>query len=268
MQPMPASTPQGTTDGREHDSLASRVRSNAGSAGLGAACLLFFGFWHLSPGNGTDLLNLSWSLAYHTFRIGGVVLGLVALGCLSGAPVLLLLDAAVSIPIGASLLICAVTRLGSSSLEAFIFVIAGIMFLRSGWFYAGMYTAWRRSLSDGAANHEGRPTARQMERSPARIEPTPAGRSESLASRLLNEARAERGQPSPPDSRTPTGLEARPPAGRLEDPASAVDSRSEPIDASAAKHGPASDSTASPPTTVSPPEGFLAAMARKHRDEK
>ncbi|MCC7294076.1 MAG: hypothetical protein IT449_18600 [Phycisphaerales bacterium] len=281
MQPMPASTSRDPSDGRQREFLASRVRSNAGSAGLGAACLLFFGFWQLSPGNGADLLNFSWSLAYHTFRIGGVLLGLVALGSLSGIPALLLLDALVSIPVGASMLICGVTRLGPSAIEAFILVIAGLMFLRSGWFNARMYMDSRRMPSpQPTGGGEGIPMpagerykqAREehlKERPSAHDAPTPDRRRDSLASRLLNEARAERSQPSPPVAQTPGGLDAGPLERPFEGPgATAFRSRSLPAESPSAKPAPAADSASPPSPADAPPEGFLAAMARKNHDEK
>lgn len=299
MQPMPASTPHDLSDRRARESLASRVRSNAGSAGLGAACLLFFGFYYLARPAGSlsaawaarDWFTLGSLILNATMRWGGVGMACGSLASLTGWTPALLLDALVSIPIGVLLIASGVITLagGGDVLTSILLVVFGGMFIRAGWRNMLVFTSVRgggavrsTSRSDefpSTSGHSGTEAAEDrtiaagatvaVQSASTRTRLTASlGDAMPLASRLLNEARAERNQPSPPDSRTSTGLEARPPAGPLENPASAFDSRSEPIDAPTTKHGPTADSTVSPPPAEAPPEGFLAAMARKHHEEK
>lgn len=81
--------------------ILSRVRRNAGSAAIAAALMLYFGFVYLQEPTGTDLFNWAGWIFYHTLRIGGIIMAILAGWSLIGQPIVMAIDALVSVVIGA-----------------------------------------------------------------------------------------------------------------------------------------------------------------------
>lgn len=300
MPSMSAYTPQSPTDGREHNSLASRVRSNAGSAGLGAACLLFFGFYYLArPAGslGASLAARDWftfgSLILNaTMRWGGIGMACASLASLTGLTPALLLDAAVSIPIGVLLIASGAITLagGGDVLTSILLVVFGWMFIRAGWrnalVFAGargggavrrvseseVFRASQGDLRDEAL--EGRtwaartPVVEQGDSTRTRL-PAPVGDSMPLASRLLSEARAERSPHAPPVAATSAASQKTGVSNPSQDPEpSVLHQPSLPAEGPAGRSTSSLDATSASSPPDAPPEGFLAAMARQDPDAK
>ena len=117
-----------------HSDIASRVRQNAGSAAIAAALLIYFGFFRLLEPAGTDLFNRAGWLFYHTLRIGGVAMALVAAGSLIGHPRVLLIDALISTTIGVLLILTglAMAADGGAMMQTIINVLCGGFFASAG----------------------------------------------------------------------------------------------------------------------------------------
>ena len=111
--------------------VASHVRRNAGSAGLAAALLLFFGFSHLARPVGNDLFAVSAMLFYHALRVGGIVMAVVAAWSLLGRPLVLVVDAVASVAIGICFALSGVGLLagGGEALQSILNVVFGCMFI-------------------------------------------------------------------------------------------------------------------------------------------
>ncbi len=88
--------------------VSARVRHNAGSAGLAALCLLFFGFFRFALPTVTNLFTLGDAIFNYTLRAGGVAMAVIALWLLLGRPVTLIVDAVATVAIGVLLALSAV----------------------------------------------------------------------------------------------------------------------------------------------------------------
>lgn len=114
--------------------VSARVRHNAGSAGLAALCLLFFGFFRFAPPTVTNLFTLGDAIFNYTLRAGGVAMGVIALWLLLGRPITLIVDAVATIAIGVLLALSAVMMIlgGGFGLNQILYIVFGATFLASG----------------------------------------------------------------------------------------------------------------------------------------
>ncbi len=116
--------------------IASRVRQNAWSAAVAAACLLLFGFFAgFAIPIVTNLFTLGDAVFNYTLRFGGVLMVAVVIGSLSGWVTALLMDAVVSVAIGVLLAFSGVAMIvggGVITLNYILYVIFGVMFVSSG----------------------------------------------------------------------------------------------------------------------------------------
>ncbi|GIK17424.1 MAG: hypothetical protein BroJett003_23880 [Planctomycetota bacterium] len=240
--------------------FSARVRMNAGSAGLGAAGLLFFGFLYLAkPGTslGDALSAQNWFAAGHTalfytMRVGGVVLGLVALASLTGAWPVLAADALASIPVGAMLIASGVLMLMGSgdALQSGLLLIFGVMYIRAG------VSNGRFALTAGRLRQAGWPPQPHAQPPPAPQLHRPTSEA-NLAGEVL---RRRSGSPYDSAARyaaadTAEGGSQAAPAG----PPPAWESRTPTV----VKR----DAAATTDESGAPPEGFLASFARRREDE-
>jgi len=111
-----------------------RVRQNAGQAGFTALCLLFFGFGWFSPPTATGLFSTGDALFNHTLRGGGLVMACIALAFIAGKPVVLMIEAVVSMVIGGLLAVSATMMIFGGGLglsQVFYLMVAG-MFVLAG----------------------------------------------------------------------------------------------------------------------------------------
>lgn len=111
------------------------VRGNVSNALLEAALLLGIGFYlryiglqGISP---SRLYNFSVDAAIWTFLIGGVLIAIVALLCLTGRPWALLADCVAGSLIGASILACGAVWLFHSDIQGIILILVGLFDLNS-----------------------------------------------------------------------------------------------------------------------------------------
>jgi len=111
-----------------------RVRQNVAPAAIGAAFLLFFGFYQLAEPTGTELFDQAWWVFYHTLRVGGVALTAVAAWSLFGYPITLAVDAVVTVAIGLLLILTGLGMAadGGALIQTIINVVCGGMFVSSG----------------------------------------------------------------------------------------------------------------------------------------
>ncbi|MEK6677260.1 MAG: hypothetical protein AABZ47_16615 [Planctomycetota bacterium] len=115
------------------EAVASRVRGNAGSAGLGAACLLVFGFFMFSPPAVTSAFTFGDALATWTMRIGGVAIAAIAGLSLLGKSWVLMFDGIISVPIGLCLATAGVVMVANGgSMMQILYVIFGGTFVSGG----------------------------------------------------------------------------------------------------------------------------------------
>jgi len=117
-----------------HTSLAAAVRSNATSAAIAAACLIYFGFFHLSHPTGNDWFSLGNLILFYSLRIGGVALAVVAAWSLLGHSGVLIVDAAISVPIGLAFIVSGILMLvdGGGTFQSVLILIFGAMFISAG----------------------------------------------------------------------------------------------------------------------------------------
>ena len=150
---------------RQHNNVngdvASYVRRNAGSTGLAAACLLFFGFFRFSFQPVTDLFTLGDAVFNYTLRIGGVLMALIAVWSLTGHVSVLLADGIISIVIGALLAFSGVAMMigaGGIGLNQVLYVVFGGMFISAGvrsWRYYLLVARTHAGLPEGRAGVDG-----------------------------------------------------------------------------------------------------------------
>ncbi|MCH8252050.1 MAG: hypothetical protein IID36_06320 [Planctomycetes bacterium] len=110
---------------------ASIVRRGAGAAAIGAAFLLYFGFVQLTLPTGSDLFSKANLVFLYTLRFGGVALALIAIGSLTGAPLVLMVDAIVCVAIGVLFILTGILMLvdGGGGLQTIINCVCGAMFM-------------------------------------------------------------------------------------------------------------------------------------------
>lgn len=125
---------QPTIGHRDEVGSAIRVRQNVAPAAIGAAFLLFFGFFQLTEPTGTELFDRASWVFYHTLRVGGLAMGAVAAWSLLGQPITLGIDAVVTVAIGALLIFTGVGMAvdGGAMIQTIINVVCGGMFTSSG----------------------------------------------------------------------------------------------------------------------------------------
>ncbi|MFH1108133.1 MAG: hypothetical protein V1790_02900 [Planctomycetota bacterium] len=125
---------QPTVEHRGEVRLAMRVRQNVVPAAIGAAFLLYFGFLHLAEPTGTDLFNRANWVFYHTLRLGGLAMGVIAAWSLFGHSITLAVDAVVTVAIGALLVLTGLGMAvdGGPIGQTIINVVCGGMFISSG----------------------------------------------------------------------------------------------------------------------------------------
>lgn len=116
------------------DEIAETVRQNAFPSAIGALCLLYFGFFQLARPTGTDLFSLANLIFFYVLRVGGVFMALIALTSWAGLRAALIIDAVISVTIGALFVVTAVMMLidGGGGLNTFLIIIFGIMFASAG----------------------------------------------------------------------------------------------------------------------------------------
>lgn len=130
--------------------------------------MIYFGFFSLAEPSGTDLFSQAAWVFFHTIRLGGVAMAVLALWSLSGQRLALIVDAVVSIAIGVLLALTGVVMLidGGGALQSALNVVFGWMFVSAG----------RRNWSDyyafKPATEPVPRTARPMA-SPPHIQPPP-----------------------------------------------------------------------------------------------
>jgi len=219
------------------ESVVSRVRQNAFPAGLAAACLLFAGFFWLAGGAiGTPLFLKAYTLCVYTLRIGGVALAVTAVLCLSGRPFALLTDSIVSIAIGLGLLAAALLMViaGAIGLDQFLYLLFGGIFVSAGFRSGREYFTLVRS-SPAAQG-----VARRLDFDSTEYD---APAATALPERTLSE-RLSQERSASVDAATAVGAAEDAPPRHTQ---SAVPMSRQP----------------SGPSDVEPPEGFLAAFAKK-----
>jgi len=114
--------------------VAARVRQNVAPAAVGAAFLLFFGFYRLAEPTGAELFDRASWVFYHTLRVGGLAMGAVAAWSMLGQPITLAVDAVVTVAIGALLILTGLGMAvdGGPMVQTIINVVCGGMFTSSG----------------------------------------------------------------------------------------------------------------------------------------
>jgi hypothetical protein len=136
--------------------LAARVRRNAASAGLGALCLCYFGFFSFAIPTVTDRFTLGDAIFNYTLRIGGIGLGLIAFASLTGRVLVLAMDGALSLVIGAALGLSTILMLsggGFGDPNMLIYLLVGGMFVATGIrnvrdFFHGRSSFFRRDAEE------------------------------------------------------------------------------------------------------------------------
>lgn len=239
---------------------ASQVRAGAGSAAIAAALLIYFGFVHLLEPTGSDLFSRAAWVFFHTLRIGGVAMAVVAMLALTGHPIVLILDAVVSVAIGLLLPLTGVAMLidGGGMMQPLINVICGAFFLSAGVRNGRHYFLLTRSCH-GRAKAEWAPPLAAAAPPQASAMASPQ---ESPAAGI--EVPSTRFEPAPsPEEAAPHDAQT------LRDDSS--ESRDGFRDTQDETSGPPENAVDSPPGSPDgvqdpsppPPDGFLASFGRK-----
>jgi len=250
------------------------VRQNAASAALAAACLLFFGFFYLSKPTGTDFFSLGNLVFYYVLRVGGVAMAGISLWSCLGRPIVLMVDAVVSVAIGAMFIVSSVMMLldGGWLANGLLVIIFGALFISSGIRNGRAYLLLDRTRTQRVFGssvqlglHAGHPET------PAQP-PAPSG---SLAGELLAHSRgtSSSAQPDPSirESGT-TGASSTQDHTPAEMTTSTLDGLPEPADELQSLDPVSTKETDGQPTELprveSSPEGsFLASFAPKDEHE-
>jgi len=166
--------------------LAGRIKTQAASAWIGAALLLFFGFGYLSEPSGTDLFAKAYWVLLQTLRVGGIAMAVVALFLMTGQAMALACDAFVSIAVGLLLIGTGVVMFvdGGDIVQSAINVICGSGFASSG----------RRSWQAYAA---------MRARAPSPSEPPPLTRGDQGGSPVSPPTRNAKKEPRKEESSDP-----------------------------------------------------------------
>lgn len=124
----------GTQEHRAH--VAAVVRRNVWPAAIAAVLMCYFGFdapWVFNSG-ASPLLKNSAHLFDYTLQIGGVVMAGVAVWCLLGMVAALAVDGVVSVAIGLLFILSGggMVMAGSIDLNSILIILFGTMFFGSG----------------------------------------------------------------------------------------------------------------------------------------
>jgi len=116
--------------------VASVVRRNVWPAAIAAVLLCYYGFQALVEPQGGDLFTRSNWVFFHTVRIGGVAMAVLAVWCWLGRPAALAVDGVVSMAIGVSFILSGGGMLidsgGSIGFNTILIILFGMMFFGSG----------------------------------------------------------------------------------------------------------------------------------------
>jgi hypothetical protein len=211
------------------DDIRRRVRANAAPAAIAAALLGYFGFMWLAEPSGTSLFEQASWVFYHTLRLGGVAMVLLAVASLSGAPLVLLVDGVASLFIGVLLVISGLLMAAGGGVigQTLINVICGVLFIAAGLRNGSEYFVFRALTGDAPSPA---PTTRTDARSPApgavvRTRPaSPAG----TGSRAAAVPPKPTGHPAPQPA--PQASASDSPAAARAGPGPAEPAKSEPED--------------------------------------
>jgi len=207
------------------------VRRNTIAAAVAALLLCYYGYYGLAEPVVTDLFTRSHWLFYHTLRIGGVLMGVIAVWSITGMVQALAVDGVVACLIGVLFALAGGGMLidsgGAVGMNTILIIIFGMMFVGAG------RRSWQtfRHLSSG-----GRVVTEEF---------------------FTTDAPAASFAPSPPSSAAPP-VPAQAPVESASEPT--VEATPEPTAETAPI--PASRPEAAPEPEV-PPGGFLASMANK-----
>lgn len=212
---------------------AMRVRQNVAPAAIGTAFLLYFGFFVMAEPTGWDVYHRAAWVLYHTLRLGGLAMGAIAIWCILGQSIALVVDAVITVLIGSLLILTGLAMKvdGGDRVQTIINVVCGGMFISSG------VRNWKeyRFISSTKASKPmaiPRPQARHLDRTPHAL--PNIRRTPPFPTQGLNE---------PTESQT-----SRPSRGGLRGSEGRDESRGQ------------RESTT--PIEL-PPEGFLASLAKK-----
>lgn len=114
--------------------IRNKVRRNAGSAAIAAVLMLYFGFKYLQEPTGTDLFSWAAWIFFHTLRIGGITMAILAAWSLIGQPIVMAVDAFVSIIIGVIFMLTGIAMFmdGGGMFQPLLNVVFGWTFISAG----------------------------------------------------------------------------------------------------------------------------------------
>ena len=177
-----------------NEPLVTRVRENALSAAIAAILLSYYGFSVLAEPTGTGAFERAALVFYHTLRIGGVMMALIAVLSIVGVRVALLLDAIASVGIGMLFAVTGIVMFadGGTGLQPLLNVLFGAMFVSSG-VRNGRH--FRRLRSDAEQSPRSPDSHRETYPSPAVSKPTGDSSTASLAGHLRQHRATQSAQP-------------------------------------------------------------------------
>ena len=128
--------------------IRNKVRRNAGTAAIAAVLMMYFGFEYLQEPTGTDLFSWAAWIFFHTLRIGGITIAILAVWSWIGQPIVVAVDAVVSIIIGAIFMLTGLAMFmdGGGMFQPLLNVVFGWTFIaaaRNNW---STYTYIRSTL--------------------------------------------------------------------------------------------------------------------------
>jgi len=116
--------------------VEARVRGNTGPAAFAGAILVFFGYFWFSGAGETDAGSAvpGQNMLVFTLRLGGLLMIAIAVWCSIGVPLALLLDAALSVVIGAFIVLSAglIAAGNGVAVAPVIYVICGAIIITTG----------------------------------------------------------------------------------------------------------------------------------------
>ncbi len=212
---------------------AAAVRQNAMSAGIGAALLLFYGFFQLGMPTGDDQFAIGNLLTFYAMRGGGVLMAISALWSMTGMKEALLFDAVVSVLVGVGLTggtLLMVTVDGGMPVipNGVLYCIFAVMFVRAG---INNGQTWALMWRNAQATQGAPPLATPLIQSSVQAMATPSSK--------------------PTHPPTPAPLASQPVA----------------IEPVAIEPAPVAPDPIAPDPIEPPPEGFLAAFAPESKDD-
>ncbi len=179
-----------------NESLVTRVRENTLSSAIAALLLSYYGFTVLAEPTGTGMFERAGLLFYHTLRVGGVMMAVIAVLSIIGVGVTLLFDAIVSVGIG---VLFAVTGLamwadGGTGLNPLLQVVFGAMFVSAGVRNGRHYSALR---GEARQSQQLENTTAETVQSPMTSPPTGESSTASLAGHLREHRASQSTEPPP-----------------------------------------------------------------------